>query len=240
MKKIIKLLFKIAVILIGLVIILFFAIYITYNTPLPKGKLGKDADLLAFNITKNLGYEAYQNTDFISWKAKNVTYIWNKKEKEVTIKWADNHIIYNQNSPHKSIVHTPENISIQKKQKLIYTAEDKFNNDSFWLVAPYKFFDQGVERRYIKPTKNENASLLITYKSGGSTPGDSYQWFVDESFTPTHYKMWAEIIPINGLPATWSDWKKTETGAIIAHEKKVLGKITLPISQIKTWNSDKQ
>ena len=56
-----------------------------------------------------------------------------------------------------------------KKDEFIRSAEAKFNNDTFWLVAPYKVFDVGVERRLVRVNDNENA-LLVTYTSGGSTP----------------------------------------------------------------------
>ena len=88
-----------------------------------------------------------------------------------------------------------------------------FNNDSFWLVAPYKVFDLGTERRIVN-YKNKEA-LLITYTSGGTTPGDSYLWILDEKFFPTSYKMWTSIIPIGGVSATWSDWKKTDSGTLL-------------------------
>ena len=42
--------------------------------------------------------------------------------------------------PSKSEGATPE---------IIQTAQHFFNNDSFWLVAPYKVFEQGVERRIV-------------------------------------------------------------------------------------------
>jgi len=134
----------------------------------------------------------------------------------------------------------PKNISTKEKRKLIVIAESKFNNDSFWLVAPFKLFDKGVKRNYIEATEGQNASLLVTYTSGGTTPGDSYQWFVDDYFVPTHFKMWVNILPIGGLSATWSNWKKTETGMFLANEKKLLDKIALPISNIKTWNPKEQ
>jgi len=74
-------------------------------------------------------------------------------------------------------------------------------------VAPYKIFDPGTERRIVN-YKNKEA-LLITYtRSGGTTPGDSYLWILNEKFLPTSYKMWTRIIPIGGVSATWSDWKK--------------------------------
>ncbi|WP_050813302.1 hypothetical protein [Aquimarina agarivorans] len=96
--------------------------------------------------------------------------------------------------------------------------------------------DNSVEKRFIPATSAENASLLITYKSGGSTPGDTYQWFVNQNYIPTAFKMWVSIIPIKGLPATWEDWKVSKTGIKLAHTKKIANLIPFPMSEIKTWN----
>ena len=57
-------------------------------------------------------------------------------------------------------------------KELIKTAEKYFNNDSFWLVAPYKIFDSGTERRKIirewfsrEGMTKKNVTLIITYDS---------------------------------------------------------------------------
>ena len=233
-----KIILKIAAILISIAAILFLAVYLKYNSTLPKGIKGEKASTLAFNISKSIGYEAYEHTNFISWNVNGYFYKWNKKNKVVDVKWGKNHVLYNQNEPQKSILISPKNSAPKIIKKLITKAESKFNNDSFWLVAPFKLFDKGVELSYIEASKTENASLLVTYKSGGTTPGDSYQWFVDEKFVPTHFKMWVQIIPIGGVPAIWTNWKTMQPGFKLAHKKKILDVITFPMQDIKAWNTN--
>jgi len=97
-------------------------------------------------------------------------------------------------------------------KELIEKAVSYFNNDSFWLVAPYKIFDKGTERRLVTLENNDKA-LLITYTSGGSTPGDSYLWLLEDNGMPKSFKMWTSILPIQGLESSWSNWTKTESGA---------------------------
>ena len=108
-----------------------------------------------------------------------------------------------------------------KKEEFIRAAEAKFNNDSFWLVAPYKVFDAGVERRLVKINEGENA-LLVTYTSGGTTPGDSYLWYLDDNHRPVGFDMWVDIIPIGGVHASWDQWQKTNNGAYLPLSHKVL------------------
>ena len=109
----------------------------------------------------------------------------------------------------------------EKKEEFIRAAEAKFNNDSFWLVAPYKVFDAGVERRLVKINEDENA-LLVTYTFGGTTPGDSYLWYLDENHRPVSFEMWVDIIPIGGVHASWDQWQKTSNGAYLSLSHKVL------------------
>jgi len=109
----------------------------------------------------------------------------------------------------------------KKKQEIITEATKYFNNDSFWLVAPYKVFDKGVERRLVT-LENGNSSLLVTYTTGGSTPGDSFLWILNDLGKPTSYKMWTSNILIGGLEASWKNWITTESGAQLPTIHKVL------------------
>ena len=205
MKKFFKILGSIFFVLIATGAIF----YLFKNEPLPKGEQGKEADTLATKMLNALNYEAYENTEKIAWNFRNDHfYKWNKQENVVAISWANYKVILHTNNQKKTEVFIDdkrvENTEIIKK------ATDFYNNDSFWLVAPYKVFDTGTERRIVKYEGKD--ALLITYTSGGSTPGDSYLWILNENHLPTSFKMWTNIIPIGGLSATWSDWKNTESG----------------------------
>jgi len=55
-------------------------------------------------------------------------------------------------------------------------------NDTYWLVAPYKVFDAGVQRAYV------DGKLRLSFDSVGLTPGDVYLFAVDDDGRP---KMWS-------------------------------------------------
>ena len=207
-------------------LLLFGFLYFKYNEPLPQGIQGEQADALANEMLTALNHKAYKATDYIEWTfKKRHHYKWNKTENICEVYWKSYKVTLDLNDNSKSKVFKNEiKIEAESKRELIKKARDYFNNDSFWLVAPYKVFDKGTERRLVTLENNEKA-LLITYISGGSTPGDSYLWHLDENGKPKSFQMWVSILPINGLKATWSDWTTTETGAQLPtfHKLMVLG-----------------
>lgn len=231
MKKTLRVL---ALVFLGLILFLF-AFYLIKNEPLPEGQTGPEADELADKMLEALNYEAWEATPEISWTFKGVhRYEWNKKEGVVNVKWDDHEVILTP-ADQSGIVQNGGNYSSQEIQELIKTSWDYFNNDSFWLCAPYKVFDPGTERSIV--TLNDGREgLKVTYTSGGSTPGDSYVWILDENYMPTAVKMWVSIIPIGGLEFTWENYKTLETGAMIAQDHIGLGGVNIDLTDIETGN----
>ncbi|MFC5195918.1 hypothetical protein ACFPH8_11300 [Bizionia hallyeonensis] len=224
---------KILKIVVGVIIfftlpsLLFFGfVYFKYNEDLPNGKQGPQAEALALNMLKALNHEAYLETNYIEWTFKNKHhYKWKKDENTCLVHWKDYKVDLNLDNPSLSTAYV-HNFEVKGEQAAehIETALTYFNNDSFWLVAPYKIFDPGTERRLVKWKNNQDA-LLVTYTSGGTTPGDSYLWILDTNNKPVKFRMWVDILPIGGLEASWNDWTTTESGAILPvfHEMLFLG-----------------
>ena len=76
---------------------------------------------------------------------------------------------------------------------------------------------------------------MVSYDSGGVTPGDSYLWILDDTGLPTAYKMWVKIIPIGGINASWDNWMITESGAYLPTSHK-LGPLELSMGTVKGYN----
>ncbi|CAM1361929.1 conserved hypothetical protein [Tenacibaculum sediminilitoris] len=219
-----------ALLLIGAVALA--VVYFTSNESLPKGKQGPKADDLATKMLKSLNYKAYKNTRFIEWSFRGKHfYKWDKQEDIVEVSWNVNKVTLHTKNPEKSVV-LVDGKKVENKE-ILQNAIDYFNNDSFWLVAPYKVFESGIERRIVMYEGKE--ALLITYTTGGSTPGDSYLWILEDTGMPISYKMWVSIIPTGGMEATWSDWIRTESGAVLPtkHEMSVG---TLDMGNVKAYN----
>ncbi|MCA0131774.1 hypothetical protein [Winogradskyella alexanderae] len=204
--------------------LLFFGfLYIKYNEDLPNGIQGKEADALASRMLETLDYEAYNTTDYLEWIfSGRHSFKWYKTKERCEVYWSDFKVDLNLKNTDSSKVFVAEQIyNGEDRLKLIGKAEAIFNNDSFWLVAPYKAFDDGVERRLVTDETGKQ-SLLVTYTTGGTTPGDSYLWHFDDSGKPKSYQMWVDILPIKGLPATWENWITTDSGAQLPTLHKLL------------------
>ena len=197
------------------------------NESLPSGTPGKEADELAKKMMSAINKSAFDSTEILTWSFRDKHhYVWRNQEGLVDVSWNNTSVTVNLNDYSKSIGESP---------KLIETAINFFNNDSFWLVAPYKVFDDGVERSIVK-VDNKDA-LLIKYTSGGTTPGDSYLWILDENYVPVSFKMWTQIIPIGGVSATWNDFITSGSGIKLptSHTLSLFG-IKIDMGEVKAYN----
>jgi len=237
MRKGLKTALKILIGLIALVLIAFGIVYAIYNKPLPEGKSGDEADLLAETMLKSMGYEAYRNTRFLEWSFADGAhrYKWDKENGKVEVKWKGYVANLNLGDASKSTVFKDDiEVIDTSKRNIIRTATDYFNNDSFWLVAPFKVFDKGTERELVVLEDGSNG-LLVTYSKGGTTPGDAYLWEILPNGFPESYQMWVKIIPIGGFEATWDNWRNMETGVFLPTSHDI-GPFTLHMGKVKAYN----
>lgn len=222
--------------ILGILVLLILLFLWNTSEKLPQGKSGSDADALAHKMLKALNQEAYESTRYLEWtfRGKN-QYRWDKAMGICHVKWDDVKVVLHLTDPDRSVV-TKSNqpMSSEDTKKAVDKALASFNNDSFWLVAPYKVFDEGVQRKIVD-LEDGTQALLITYTSGGTTPGDSYLWLLNANGFPNAYKMWVDIIPVGGVEATWDDWMVSESGAFLPKSHK-LGPMTLDMGAVKGYN----
>jgi hypothetical protein len=229
---------KVLWLITGLILILLSLFYIL-NEPLPEGKTGPDADQLARKMLLSIRKDAWDSTRIVQWSFRsNHHYLWDKERKFLSVKWENNHVLLDLND------HGRGRVFIDNKQdidKIAYGLKEKalayFYNDSFWLNAPSKVFDEGTERSLVDLDKGRKG-LLITYTSGGITPGDSYLWILGKNGLPKSFKMWVSIIPVGGLEATWENWVTTDSEAIFSTSHRLLF-LNIKIENLRTADNYK-
>ncbi len=214
-------------VIIGILAILFFV----FNEPKPEGQSGSAADALANKMLNAIDKTAWDTTTYVQWNFMGMhSFLWDKKRHFVKVNWDDNEVLLDTKKvAGKAFQDGIEQIG-PAADELIQNAWSFFCNDSFWLNAPAKAFDPGTERSIVTQ-EDGNEALLVTYASGGVTPGDSYLWVLDENGLPKSWKMWVKIIPIGGTEATWEKYTTLSTGAKISTLHN--GLIELNITDLK-------
>ncbi|MCB0706040.1 MAG: hypothetical protein KDC34_12045 [Saprospiraceae bacterium] len=190
------------------------------NKPLPKGVQGPEADKLAQAMLQAIDFPAWDTTGYIAWTFMGVhEYKWDRIRNWAEVSWKEYRVLINLDEVTGLAFEGGSQLTGSAADALVQKAWAYFCNDSFWLNAPAKVFDPGTSRALV-PQDDGSNGLLITYESGGVTPGDSYLWFLDDNNRPTAWKMWVSIIPIGGIEFSWESWERLSTGAYIANLHK--------------------
>ena len=220
-------------IFLGILIAAMFLLFLIKNESLPEGKTGPEADALAEKMLTAINKAAWDTTGVVSWTfAGRHYYIWDKKRHMTQVRWDDYVALIDLHKVSGIVSQNGTAIADKaENDKLIQQAWSYWANDSFWLNAPAKAFDEGTTRSIVQ-LEDGSDGLMVSYASGGVTPGDSYLWILDENGLPQSYKMWVKIIPLGGVEATWEDWQTLSTGAKIAGNHK-LGPMDIPVSDVK-------
>ena len=185
------------------------------NESLPSGESGAKADSLAHKMMSAINHEAWQNTQAVSWDfGGRRQLLWDRKRHFTKVTWDENVVLVNINTQ-TGIVKTKKFDNTKPDEEIIREAWEIWANDSFWLNPISKVFDSGTTRQALKTSKGEDA-LLITYQSGGATPGDSYLWIVDENGLPKAWKLWVSIVPFGGFKFSWDQWITLPTGVKVS------------------------
>ena len=229
-KKVIKYL----MLIVAVVVLFGLSTCVFMSKKMPEGVQGPGTDELVDKMWKALNKEAWDSTKYVKWSFRDKHhYLWNREDNLVQISWKKNRVLFNPNDV-TGIVYVDEiKQSPQNSAKIIEKAWSYWCNDMYWLIAPFKLKDKGVELSIVKHEDGDR--LKVSYISGGVTPGDSYIWSFDQQNMPESYEMYTSIIPVQGIEASWEGWISLSTGAKISTLHK-MAKISLKIENVSGGN----
>ena len=183
---------------------------------IPKGQTGPAADALAHQIEKAINKDAWDRTGAVQWTFFGKDqHVWDKQRDWIWVRWGDCEVkrhLWSMDG--KAWCDGKEVTDPGDRKDLMDDAYAKWVNDAFWLNPLVKLFDKGVTRA--KVDTEDGPGLLITFSSGGLTPGDSYLWVLGPDNLPKYWRMWVSIIPIPGMKTTWERWVTLSTGAKVS------------------------
>ena len=197
---------------------------------LPVGQPGEAAEKLAQKMIKAADYDKWQATSAVTFVFRGDDRVfWDKKRKLIEVQFKTKTVQFSELSG-KSICLEGDRRLLEECGELTQSAVKRFYNHSFWLNPVFHIQSPGAERALV-----ENEKLLVSFKSGGSTPGDSYLFTVDEEGKIADMRMWVSILTIKGMRAVFSDYRTTETGVRIAHHHKLSGIVSVDLSEVKMF-----
>lgn len=207
---------------------------VVLSKPLPRGETGPSADALARSIEAAIHKDAWDRTQAVTWffGGRN-HHLWDRQRMYDRVRFGDVEVLVNLTTQRGLAFRSGAPAFGAQGDKLIKKAYAAWINDSFWLNPLAKLFDDGVTRSRIAKTEPPATgdSLLISYASGGLTPGDSYLWLLDANHLPVANAMWVSIIPIKGITFSYEGWITLSTGALISTQHKVAF-ITLKLTEV--------
>jgi hypothetical protein len=220
-----------AILILGLLGLL--VVGYSLNEPRPQGKSGPAADALARSMEAAVDKEAWDRTGAVRWSFfERHRYVWDRNRGLVELRWGDSRALFRTADQTGRVWRGGIEQTGDDAKEGLSAAYAYWINDSFWLNPVVKFFDPGVERALVKLDDGRDA-LLVSYSSGGVTPGDAYLWIPGPDDLPEAWRMWVQIIPIGGIETSWEGWKELSTGAKISTQHEGWGRTMTFISDVE-------
>lgn len=225
-------------IVIGLVALLglFLAASVTLvlwlRAPVPEGGVsGAPADALARSIEQAANTQAWDRVGAIQWsQGGRREHLWDRRRNLDRLRVRDLEVLIDLGTKRGVATEAGKPLGGEALENALNTAYAAWINDSFWLNPLVKLFDPGVKRE--KVTVDGETGLLITYQSGGLTPGDQYLWLLGDGGLPRAWRMWTSIFPIQGIEVTWESWQTLPGGTKISTVHRMPA-ITIDMAPVK-------
>lgn len=234
--KLIKILFVILILCAGLAIGWLFMMKGTQPT---EGAEGELADSYARMIQSAVNRDAWAQTGALSWSVFQRQYLWDLRRGLVRVKTPE-YIVYFSVSRKYQAATTLKGKTIAGGlgDQIIEEGYRFWLRDRFILEPTQSFFDAGV-RRFLVNKETKDESLFLNYTSGGVSPGDSYQWRVNEKGMPQGVRVWSnEMSLLKGVELLFTGWRKLKTGLKVS-TRRTFGPMTIEL-QVQAEFSLKQ
>ena len=201
------------------------------DEPLPAGSPGPESEALADEVLAAIHYDAWRLTGVVEWTfAGKREHLWDRQRHWARVQW-DDYTVWVDLTLHRGCAERDGHmLDAEQVQPLVEKAWAFWANDSFWLNPLAKVRDSGTERSLVN-LGDGRRGLLVSYRTGGVTPGDSYLWAVDADGQVQYGKMWVQVFPLGGMRFDWFDWIELATGARIALQHD--GPIAVDLSEVR-------
>lgn len=198
------------------------------SKPLPTGAVGPAAEALADAFLSSVNAAAWEQTGAVRWRMSSHEHLWDRQRSLARVRTGDTEVLVELGSAQGRAFRDGEELQGRAARKAIEKGYAAWVNDAFWLAAPTKLRDDGTTRALVNTEQGD--ALLVSYASGGLTPGDAYLWRVDADSRPSAWSLWVSVIPIGGVTISWEGWQPLSTGAMVSTRHQVVGHPKLAFS----------
>lgn len=203
------------------------------HEPRPEGYgSAAEADSLARAMQMAVDDSAWDETGAVRWTFAGMNrHLWDRERSLAQVEWENVRVLVELGTQRGVAFVDGARADTGEEAELVKAAWAKWVNDSFWLNPIGKLFDEGTTRQLMR-WEDGSEGLLISYRSGGTTPGDAYGWKLRTDGRPMRWKMWVSVIPIGGLEASWEGWQQLQTGVWVATQHQ-MGPVTLEMTELE-------
>ena len=163
------------------------ALMYIFSDPLPQSSKDQAAqervETLIDHMWQALNAPAWFAAEGVEWTFRKHHYLWHKRLNRVRVDLSPSLSVYIETLTGRGRAFMRgEPLDTPDQPGYIAQAIMAFNNDSFWLAAPFKVRDPGTHRSLVSDAEGEG--ILVYYTSGGTTPGDRYLWRFNQQNQP--------------------------------------------------------
>jgi hypothetical protein len=137
-------------------------------------------------------------------------------------------VYFNVNTRKGEVFVNGKSVEGEQAAAQLQNAYERFINDTYWLLAPWKVFDPGVNRTYDgeKPCPDGGACdvLKLSFENVGLTPKDVYWlWITRDGRRMVQWQYVLNGASDEPTTAAWKDWR-TFGGILLSIDKPISGK----------------
>ncbi|MCB1139712.1 MAG: hypothetical protein KDK23_13190 [Leptospiraceae bacterium] len=209
-------------ILVSLLVTAGIWVIISITRDVPQATAGPAAERMTRSIEDFTGIDAWKNTDAISFHFRpgNRDHLFDRNRRLVEVSFAPESEVdpstvvrFQLDSRIGLVLQNGQMLQEPQKSAWIDKAYRAHINDVFWLNPFAALRAPGAVRRL-----TAEGALLVTFESGGVTPGDSYLIYARQG-EPVRWLLWTQAIPARGIEFSFEDWKSFGNGLKISQKR---------------------
>ena len=197
-------------------------------------------DSLAWRMVESMGgLEAWQELPYLRFdfavgqddeRVPVAHHLWDRRSGDYRVEWRERSdstytVLFNVRTREGTAYLNGQPADSVRQMVLLNHAYRRFINDTYWMLAPVKVFDPGVERTYLADSSTaEHEVLRLTFSDVGVTPGDRYLLYIDAQ--TGRLDRWAFVLQGNPeAPPSYYRWIgyegfKTAAGSLYVGTRK--------------------